>query len=159
MDDEQGPFIEGEPLGDDEREALEEDLVGVQTLKELLGPRGIKGVVFYCPDCSEDHYLTWDLLTGNLQELLEEGESPIHEPAFNPDPEEYISWDYGRGFLDGYESYEQEEMAEIHDKLILELAGLQWSVPDVKALLGRIGLSLPTDAPEPPDAPDAEDPV
>ncbi len=145
MDDDHGPFIEGEPLGDDEREALEEDLVGVQTLKELLGPRGVKGVVFYCPDCSEDHYLTWDLLKGNLQELLEEGESPIHEPAFNPNPEEYISWDYGRGFLDGYESYEQEEMAEVADSLSLELAALGLGTADIKALLVRTGLSLPVD--------------
>lgn len=148
MDDDQGPFIEGEPLGDDERVALEEDLVGVQTLKELLGPRGIKGVVFYCLDCNEDHYLTWDLLSGNLQELLAEGESPIHEPAFNPDPEEYISWDYGRGFLDGYESFEQEEISEITDRLIFELGDLGLGTADVKGLLARVGLFLPVDGPE-----------
>src|SRR3712207_7590193 len=50
--------------------------------KEILGSKEIKGVVFYCPDCDEDHYLAWDLLAGNLQELLNAGESPVHEPAF-----------------------------------------------------------------------------
>lgn len=139
MDPEQ-PFDDDGSLEEDEREALEQDLVDVQTLKELLGPRGIKGAVFFCPDCNEDHYLAWDLLTGNLQALLSDGESPIHEPAFDPDPDEYIGWDYARGFLDGYESYEQEELGEVADRLSVALRARGWDDPAVKTLLGLVGL-------------------
>src|SRR5215211_5015336 len=111
MDDPDEPIEQ--PLGDEERAALRRDLIDVQVLKEVLEPKGIKGAVFYCPDCGEDHFLAWDLLAGNLKELLDAGESPVHEPAFDPDPDDYVSWDYARGFLDGYESFEQEEMLEV----------------------------------------------
>jgi hypothetical protein len=134
---------EGEkPLQPEEREALRQDLVDVQVLKEVLGGKGIKGTVFYCPDCDEDHFLTWDLLSGNLQELLDQGESPIHEPAFDPDPDEYVSWDYARGFLDGYEAFEQEELAEVTERLISDLKGRGWEMSDVKGLLAAAGLQL-----------------
>src|ERR671914_675076 len=98
MSEPEEPFEE--PIGDDER------------LKALLGPRDIKGVVFFCPDCDEDHYLAWDLLAGNLKEMLAVGESPVHEPAYEPNPDEYVSWDYARGYLDGYESFREEEEQE-----------------------------------------------
>jgi hypothetical protein len=131
------------PLNENEREALQQDLVDVETLKSLLAPRGIRGAVFYCPDCQEDHYLAWDLLSGNLQELLEAGESPIHEPAFDPDPDDYVSWDYARGFLDGYESVDDEEFGAVADRLVLELRDRGWSANDVMALFSRIGMRLP----------------
>lgn len=140
MEDEQEQFDEEAPMDEEERELLQQDLVDVQTLKSLLGPRGIKGTVFYCPDCSEDHYLTWDLLTSNLAELLSQGESPIHEPAFNPDPDEYVGWDYARGYLDGYTSYEDEELAELAGRLSGELTEKGWNTVDIKGLLATIGL-------------------
>lgn len=151
MSEELDPFQE-EPLDEDEKEALKQDLVDVQNLKSLLSPRGIKGTVFYCPDCNEDHYLAWDLLSGNLQELLQAGESPIHEPAYDPDPDEYVGWDYARGFLDGYESFEQEELGEIALKLRKELDGRGFNQAAIKGLLGRVGLDLP-----PPDTSPGED--
>ncbi len=132
-----------EPIGEDEREALQQDLVDVQVLKEILGTKDIKGVVFYCPDCDEDHYLAWDLLAGNLQELLNAGESPVHEPAFDPDPNDYVSWDYARGFLDGYESFEQEEMGDSVLKLVLELKERGWRADEVKGLLAKVDLQVP----------------
>ena len=139
------PPEEGEePLDADEREALQQDLVDVQVLKEILGTKGIRGVVFYCPDCDEDHYLAWDLLAGNLQELLNAGESPVHEPAFNPDPNDYVSWDYARGFLDGYESFEQEELGDAVLKLVLELKQRGWRPDEVKALLAKVNLQIPS---------------
>jgi Family of unknown function (DUF5319) len=147
MAENEQPQGEDEPLGDDERDALRQDLVDVEVLKEVLGPKGLKGTVFYCPDCDEDHYLTWDLLAGNLQELLEAGESPIHEPAFDPDPDEYVSWDYARGFLDGYESFESEEMLDIAFRLIAELKERGWDQLDVQRLLSASGLALPPDEP------------
>jgi hypothetical protein len=134
---------EGEPINEEERELLQQDLTDVQVLKELLGPRGLKGAVFFCPDCDEDHFLGWDLLAGNLKELLEEGESPVHEPAFNPDPHEYVSWDYARGFLDGYESFEEEEVGDLTNRIILELRDRGWRVDEVKGMLAAVGLQLP----------------
>ena len=100
-----------EEIDEIEREALHQDLVDVKTLKAVLGSRGIKGVVVYCPDCEGDHFLGWDLLAGNLQQILEAGRPPVHEPAWEPDPDEYVSWDYARGFLDGYETYPEERAA------------------------------------------------
>ncbi|MFN2491039.1 MAG: DUF5319 family protein [Actinomycetota bacterium] len=133
-----------EPLDEEERELLKQDLVDVQVLKELLGPKGIKGTEFYCPDCEEDHYLTWDLLAGNLEEILEQGESPVHEPAFEPNPDEYVKWDYARGFLDGYESFEQEEMSDVSLRLVVELRERGWRLDEVKGLLAAAGLELPS---------------
>jgi hypothetical protein len=140
MEDEMEPFEDDQELDNDERELLQQDLVDVQTLKSLLSPRGIKGTVFYCPDCSEDHYLTWDLLTSNLAELLSQGESPIHEPAFEPDPDEYVGWDYARGYLDGYTSYESEELAELASRIATDLGAAGWKTSDVKGFLARVGL-------------------
>jgi hypothetical protein len=134
--------FEEEPLDEEEREALRQDLIDVQVLKEVLRPKGLKGTVFYCTDCEEDHYLTWDLLAGNLQEILEGGESPIHEPAFEPDPDEYVKWDYARGFLDGYESFEQEELGDVTTRLISELRGREWRTHEIKSLLAAVGLEL-----------------
>lgn len=141
MEEEENPEEE-KPLDPDEREALRQDLLDVQVLREVLGSKGIKGTVFYCPDCDEDHFLTWELLSGNLEELLEQGESPVHEPAFDPDPDEYVSWDYARGFLDGYEAFEQEELGELTDKLVMALQAQGWQPDKVKALLATAGLQL-----------------
>lgn len=142
MDDEIGPEEEA-PLDDEEIQALRQDLVDVEILKDVLGPRGIKGTVFFCQDCEEDHYLTWDLLAGNLRELLDKGESPVHEPAFNPDPDEYVSWDYARGFLDGYESFEQEELGALSGRLAAELGRRGYRLDEIKALMSALGLQAP----------------
>jgi hypothetical protein len=140
---EEDPQPQEEPLDDDEKEALKQDLEDVRILKGLLGTREIKGVVFYCPDCDEDHYLTWDLLAGNLRHLLEAGESPVHEPAFEPDPDEYVSWDFARGFLDGYES-SGDEWEDTLGRLILRMRDKGMSPSDVKALLAAADLAWPT---------------
>jgi hypothetical protein len=134
--------FEDPQLEAEEREALRQDLVDVQVLKQVLGSKGIKGAVFYCPDCDEDHYLAWELLAGNLRELLEAGESPVHEPAFDPDPDEYVSWDYARGFLDGYESFEQEELAELGRTLSGALSARGLPPGEIKELLASAGLDL-----------------
>lgn len=100
------------PIDAAERDALSQDLVDVKTLKAVLAVRGVRGVVVFCPDCDEDHYLGWDLLAGNLQQILDSGTTPVHEPAWDPDPDEYVTWDYARGFLDGYESYPEDRSFE-----------------------------------------------
>lgn len=101
-----------EEIDDEEREALRQDLLDVRTLKAVLHSKGVRGIVVYCPDCENDHYLGWDLLANNLQEILQSGKPRVHEPAWNPDPDEYVSWDYARGFLDGYESEPAERAGE-----------------------------------------------
>jgi hypothetical protein len=140
MAPEEQPYDDSEPLNESEVEALRQDLVDVSVLKELLEPKGIRGAVFYCPDCEEDHYLGWDLLAGNIRELLQAGESPVHEPAFDPDPKDYVSWDYARGFLDGYESFEAERLDEAASALINELRERGWDAGAIEALLARLGL-------------------
>ena len=146
--DPENPEDRDEGIDEDERELLRQDLDDVEALKHLLGPRGLKGVIFYCPDCEEDHYLTWDLLRGNLNQLLEEGDSPVHEPAFDPDPDEYVTWDYARGFLDGYETLQDEEAEEVANRLTKELAGRGWTRGDIRGLLGSVDLRPSDEGPQ-----------
>src|SRR5450759_3787083 len=61
----------------------------------------VRGLVVDCEDCQEPHYFGWDLLHSNLRHLLDLGQMRVHEPAFDPDPAQYVSWDYARGFADG----------------------------------------------------------
>ena len=90
-----------EPLSPEEREDVLTDLTDLEVYRALLEPRGVRGLVVDCEDCHETHYFGWDLLRGNLRHLLDEGRTRVHEPAFSPDPTDYVSWDYARGFADG----------------------------------------------------------
>ncbi len=54
-----------------------------------------------CEDCHEPHYFDWDLLRGNLRYLLDSGKPRVHEPAYDPDPDHYVTWEYARGYADG----------------------------------------------------------
>lgn len=102
--DEEGPDDIRAPIDDVERDAVRRDLVDIRTLRAVLASKGIRGVVVWCPDCEVDHFLEWDLLANNLLQILDDGEPPVHEPAWNPNPDEYVTWDYARGFLDGFEN-------------------------------------------------------
>ena len=51
-------------------------------------------------DCGEQHYHEWSLLRASLQQLLDEGQMRPHEPAFDPDPADYVTWEYCRGYAD-----------------------------------------------------------
>ncbi len=99
-----------EPQGDDERETFglepgEEDNVRADLL-DLAGMRrtfqgqGVKGVVIACQDCGENHFYEWELLRENLEHMLQTGEPRMHEPAFEVREDEYIQWDYGKGYID-----------------------------------------------------------
>jgi hypothetical protein len=92
---------EVEPLSPDEREDVLADLEDLEVFQALLEPRAVRGLVLDCQDCQEPHYFGWDLLRGNLRRLLDQGQPHVHEPAFGPDPADYVSWDYARGFADG----------------------------------------------------------
>jgi len=101
---------EAVPLSPAEREDVLADLSDLEVYRALLEPRGVRGLVVDCDDCDEPHYFGWDLLRANLRHLLDEGQTRVHEPAFSPDPAEYVSWDYARGYADGaLEAAESEE--------------------------------------------------
>lgn len=89
-----------EPLDPQEREDVLEDLADLEVFQALLEPRGVRGLVVQCDDCGEPHWFGWDLLRGNLRHLLDAGTQRVHEPAFAPDPTDYVTWEYARGFTD-----------------------------------------------------------
>ncbi|GAB09104.1 hypothetical protein GOARA_028_00150 [Gordonia araii NBRC 100433] len=91
----------GIPLDLAERLAVEEDLADLAVYESLLAPQGVRGLVVMCDDCNEDHYHDWDMLRANLQQLLADGTVRPHEPALDPRPEDYVTWDYCRGYADG----------------------------------------------------------
>lgn len=99
-----------EPQGDDEREGtglerdeeenVRADLADLSGMLQVFNPQGVKGVVIACPDCGENHFYEWELLKENLEHMLRTGEPRMHEPAFEVREDEYIQWDYGKGYID-----------------------------------------------------------
>lgn len=89
-----------QPLEGEERENIQADLDDLQAMRIVFEPQGTKGVVVACPDCGEDHYYGWDLLKESLEHMLSTGEPRMHEPAFEPREEDYVVWDYGKGYVD-----------------------------------------------------------
>jgi Family of unknown function (DUF5319) len=90
-----------QPISDSEREELVEDLADLAVYQALLEPRGVRGIVVDCADCEEPHYHDWALLRASLEQLLNDGRMRPHEPAFDPNPRSYVTWEYCRGFADG----------------------------------------------------------
>jgi hypothetical protein len=90
-----------EPLSPEEREDALNDLEDLEIFRVLLESDGVRGVVVDCADCDEAHYVGWDLMQANLRQLLDAGATRVHEPPFDPDPHDYVTWDYARGFADG----------------------------------------------------------
>ena len=89
-----------EPLSPEHRESVLSDLEDLELFETLLTERGVRGIAVPCPECPQPHLVTWDLLRSNLRHLLDVGLSRVHEPAFDPDPADYVSWDYARGYVD-----------------------------------------------------------
>jgi hypothetical protein len=100
MDDAEPP----EPLSDEERADVLADLKELAEFRAALEPRGVRGIAVECTDCGEQHYFSWDLMTANLRSLIGQGRTHVHEPAFDPTPEAYVSWDYARGYTDATEA-------------------------------------------------------
>jgi len=90
-----------QPISDTEREELVEDLADIAVYQALLESRGVRGIVVDCADCDEPHYHDWALLRASLEQLLNDGRMRPHEPAFDPNPRDYVTWEYCRGFADG----------------------------------------------------------
>ncbi|SHG02475.1 hypothetical protein SAMN05443575_1159 [Jatrophihabitans endophyticus] len=96
FDDDEPPA----PLSDDERADVLADLAELEAFRAALESHGVHGIVVDCGDCGDQHYFGWDLMAGNLRSLLGEGRTHVHEPAFSPDPDAFVSWDYARGWTD-----------------------------------------------------------
>jgi hypothetical protein len=87
-------------LTPDERADVEADLHDLAAIRGLFASQGVKGVVIACQDCGANHFYEWALLKDNLENMLHTGEPRMHEPAFEIQEEEYIQWDYGKGYID-----------------------------------------------------------
>jgi hypothetical protein len=90
-----------QPISEEERSELLADLADLAVYQALLTPRGIRGVVVDCAECQDPHYHDWALLRSSLEQLLADGRMRPHEPAFDPNPADYVSWEYCKGFADG----------------------------------------------------------
>ena len=88
------------PLDDHEAAMVARDLADLADFEETFAPDGYRGVAVFCQDCVEEHLYPWGMLRENLTTLIETGETPVHEPAFAPEPDRYIPWDYARGYVD-----------------------------------------------------------
>lgn len=95
-EDEQVP-----PLSDEDRATLQADLAFIEEYKQILQASHLKGVFFFCDDCEQPHFYNWDIMAANLRATLNGELAPVHEPGAEPNPDEYASWDYCVGFIDG----------------------------------------------------------
>jgi hypothetical protein len=105
------PFEGDEPYDDDqpvepvelteqERRDIEADLDDLGAMRTVFSPQGVKGVVIACQDCGQNHFYEWELMRDNLEHMLSSGEPRMHEPAFNIREDEYVQWDYAKGYVD-----------------------------------------------------------
>jgi hypothetical protein len=95
-----GEESDQERLSEVERDEVIADLADLAVYQALLETRGVRGIVVDCGDCGEQHFHEWSLLRASLQQLLDEGQMRPHEPAFDPDPASYVTWEYCRGYAD-----------------------------------------------------------
>ena len=102
MDEDQPPGFAEEPLdlSPEERRDIEADLADLGAMRVVFSAQGVKGVVIACQDCGANHFYEWALLHDNLEHMLRFGEPRMHEPAFDIAEDEYIQWDYGKGYVD-----------------------------------------------------------
>jgi hypothetical protein len=94
-------------MDDAERAELVGDLSDLAVYQALLEPAGVRGIVVDCGECQEPHFHDWALLKASLEQLLADGRMRPHEPAYDPDPTSYVSWEYCRGYADGVTASEE----------------------------------------------------
>lgn len=111
---------EPQELDPRDREDIQSDLEDLEDMREMFEPQGTRGVVIACPDCGSNHYYDWELLRENLEHMLETGEARMHEPAYEPREEDYVLWDYGKGYIDALAD------AGVHPGRRVELAACPW---------------------------------
>lgn len=93
-----------EPLTEEDRREIAADLAELTEFEAALSPHDISGIVVDCADCGEQHFFSWALMAANLRNLLGHGRTGVHEPAAEPIPDAYVTWDYARGFTDALAS-------------------------------------------------------
>ncbi|MFN2590365.1 MAG: DUF5319 family protein [Actinomycetota bacterium] len=116
-----------EPLSDEEREGIEGDLEDLESMKAAFEPQGAKGVVIACSDCGSNHYYGWDLLKESLEHMIETGEPRMHEPAYQPREDDYVIWDYGKGYVDALAD------AGLDGGPAVELTSCPWCRADIES--------------------------
>ena len=107
------PEEESEPLPADERESVEADLEDLGAMRGVFEAQGAKGVVIACSDCGSNHYYDWELLRESLEHMLATGEPRMHEPAYQPREDDYVVWDYGKGYVDALADAGLEEGSSV----------------------------------------------
>ena len=100
MGDERDERDEPYELTAEERRDIQSDMDDLSSMRSVFSTQGVKGVVIACQDCGANHFYEWELLRDNLEHMLRSGEARMHEPAFDIVEEEYIQWDYGKGYID-----------------------------------------------------------
>jgi uncharacterized protein DUF5319 len=117
----------GEPLPAEERESVEADLRDLEVIRTVFEPQGAKGVVIACTECGANHYYGWELLRESLEHMLATGEPRMHEPAYQPKEDDYVIWDYGKGYVDALTDAGLEKGSRI------ELTACAWCETPVEA--------------------------
>jgi len=87
-------------LDREERESVEADLEDLEAIRVVFETQGAKGVVIACTECGSNHFYGWELLKESLEHMLKTGEPRMHEPAYQPREDDYVVWDYGKGYVD-----------------------------------------------------------
>jgi hypothetical protein len=119
-----------EPLEGEERHNIQGDLQDLGSMRGVFERQGVKGVVVACPDCGSDHYYDWDLLTESLEHMLTTGEPRMHEPAFEPKEEDYVLWDYGKGYVDALSD------AGLNDGAAVDVTTCPWCAGPIEPNFG-----------------------
>jgi hypothetical protein len=115
------------PLDPEERESVQADLEDLDAIRAVFEPQGAKGVVIACSDCGSNHFYGWELLKESLEHMLDTGEPRMHEPAYQPREDDYVVWDYGKGYVDALVD------AGLNGGVPVTLTQCPWCDTDVKA--------------------------
>ncbi len=134
-EDPEGDDLEGQeepprPLDPEERESVEADLQDLDSMRAVFEAQGAKGVVIACSECGSNHYYGWDLLRESLEHMLETGEPRMHEPAYQPREDDYVIWDYGKGYVDALAD------SGLDEELSSKLAACPWCSTPVEPHFG-----------------------
>ena len=105
MDEMEDESDEPYELTAEERRDIQADLDDLASMRSVFSSQSVKGVVIACQECGANHFYEWELLRDNLEHMLQSGEPRMHEPAFNIVEEEYIQWDYGKGYVDALDGH------------------------------------------------------
>jgi hypothetical protein len=110
---EEGADGDAQPLSTEERESIEADLGDLDAIRTAFQRQGAKGVVIACSECGANHYYGWELLKESLEHMLSTGEPRMHEPAYQPREDDYVVWDYGKGYVDALADAGLEEESKM----------------------------------------------